>query len=128
MANIAQPATTKGPGIAAANAFGAAPNDANRAAIGAKNFFQTNDNTQPTNLKSPLTLGAGVTDIVVPMNATNVTFIAAAACQISEDAGMSQFIALPAGVPITLDVARLGHIYANAATGTPALSFHFTTV
>jgi hypothetical protein len=128
MANIAQPATTKGPAVSGPNAFGASPNDSSRAPIAAKNYFQTNDNTQPTNLKSPLTLGASVTDIVVPLNATNVTFIAGAACQVSEDATMSQFIALPAGIAVTLDVSRLGHIYANAPTGTPTLSFHFTTV
>jgi hypothetical protein len=124
---ISQPKSNKGAVVGAPNMFGAPPNNSNRQALNHNNWIQTNDATAVNNLLSPLALTTTIVTLVVPTNAVTVTFIADAATKISEVADLSQYITLPANVPITFDCARQANFYANTAT-TGNLSFVFATL
>jgi hypothetical protein len=133
MASATQPASSKGTALNPAGAIGTPPQDSSRIPVAAFNYFQTQDATPGgTNLVSPLTLSStAVTTLVVPTNAVKVTLIGGAAFQVSEVAGttsLSQYATIPANTPITLDVARLQYVYLIAPTGTPAVSFIFSTL
>lgn len=127
---ITQPASVKGAVVGSPNLFGAPPNNSNRQPLNHNNYIQTNDATPVNNLLSPQAVIAGTpTPLVTPPNAVTLTIVSSTAVQISEFANMSQFATLPAGVPITLDVARQGVVYLQApAAGTPSVSFFYQTL
>lgn len=124
---ITQPKSVKGP-ASAPNLFGAPPNNSNRQPIDNDNFMQTNDATLPDNLLSPQTATTTPLKLTTPQNATRITLIGAAAFQVSEDAAMTQFITVPANLPITIDVCRQDGVWINTAASTSAVSFFYQTL
>lgn len=132
MASAAQPQSQKTE--QGKSNFGGAPVDGNRNfLVGAGCWFQTQDATPTTALISPLSVTTGtVINLIVPSNAASVTFLAATnGVAISEVAGttsLTQAFNLPAGIPITVQVARQNNIYLLGITGTSVVSFYFNTI
>ena len=93
--------------------------------------FQTTDATG-TPVVSPVTVSnAGVTTIIVPASAIQVTVIAITnTVNVSEaDATVAtKYFTVPTGVPITFEVARLSKFYMKANGGASTLSFFFNVV
>lgn len=121
------------------NKYGAPPNNSNHQPLNHDNGFITQDYTgralatpdATQDLTSPLALSGATTAqaITVPPNATQVTLIGSAAFNISEygtvGASLTQYAAIPANTPITLDTGRIKTLY---VAGTGNLSFVFQTL
>lgn len=123
---ITQPASVRNIN-ANGNEYGPTPKDGNKQAISVGNYLQTNDITDTNNVLSPLAATATPATIICPKNAFRVTIIASAAARLSEIADMSQYLIIPANVPVVLDIARQGNLYVRAET-TANVSFAFTTL
>lgn len=114
--------------------FGGSVTDGNRVAlVGTGSWFQTQDATPTTALISPLTVTTGtVVNLVVPSNAFTLTLLAATnGVAISEVVGttsLSQAFNLPAGIPVTIEVARQNNVYLLGITGSSVVSFMFQTL
>lgn len=133
MASAAQPQSQK-PESGGKTNFGGAPVDGNRNfLVGVGSWFQTQDATPTTALISPLSVTTGtVINLIIPLNAVNVTFLAATnGVAISEVAGstsLSQAFNLPPAIPVTIQVSRQNNIYLLGITGTSVVSFFFNTI
>jgi hypothetical protein len=138
MSGNATPGTNVWTAWPAPNKFGSSPKDSNREAIPYANAILTQDYTgralstpDPSqDVTSPTAnLSTNAIALVIPPNAVTMTMQSTAAFQFSEvgpaGGALSQSYAQPAGVPITINVARQKFIY---VTGTAALNFFFQTL
>jgi len=76
-------------------------------------------------------LSTSVTVLTVPLNAIQVNFFALTnTVNISESSATvaTNYFTIPAGIMVTVDVARTAKLYLQANTGTSVLSFWFNVV
>lgn len=85
-----------------------------------------------TPVVSPATVSnTGVTTLTIPLNAAQVTFLAATnTVNISEsDATVAaNYFTIPTGTQVVVDVTRCSVLYLKANTGASTLSFFFNVV
>jgi hypothetical protein len=120
------------------NKYGSPPTNGNRQPLNANNKMLTQDYTgralatpdATQDITSPTAvLTANAVAITIPPNAVSMTMISTATFNFSEfgpaGAPLTQSVAWPANLPVTIDTARQQYMY---VTGSAALSFYFQTL
>lgn len=140
MSANATPGTNVWTNYSGPSKFSSAPPTSNRSqTVPADNAVLTQDFTgraaatpnAANDQTSPLALSGATTvqTIVIPPNATKVTLIGSAAFNVSEywtgSGALTQYAAIPASTPITLELARQQNLYVE---GTGNLTFIFQTL
>jgi hypothetical protein len=138
MAASATPGTNVWTSNTAPNKLGSAPKDSNRESIPFASGIVTQDYTgrnastpdATTDVTSPTAvLTANAIALIIPPNAVTITMNSTAAFAFGEvgpaGAPLTQSYLQPAGVPVTVNVARQKFLY---VTGSAALNFFFQTL
>lgn len=124
---------TEKTGEVGASLFGGLANDANHQAMtGVTASGPQMKDATASPVISPATVATNATTtLTVPNNAATVTIITATnTINISESDNTvaTNYVTLPVGTPLTLDVARCANLYLKANTGSATVSFFFGVV
>ncbi len=119
------------------DSFGPIPRDANRQFLSSfLNYFMTTDATG-TPLTSPLSFTTGVTTLVVPAAAVQLTLTPSAALRISEEpTAAANYYVIPANTTVTVPcmtprldgVTTTGNLYIKGDSGSGTVNFFFSNV
>lgn len=107
--------------------YGSLPKDDNNYTLPSGTGFVTiDDSASPKS--SPLTIDTNVTTLTAPSNSPEVVLSANIAIRVSEQASMTHYTYMAAGVTRVFPISRQTNIYVSGDTTTGSLYFDFLTV
>jgi hypothetical protein len=90
--------------------------------------FVTRDGTTPTPLASPLAYLTTTISLMVPDNGVKLVLTPSTALRVSDDAAMSRYYTVPAGVESSFDVTLMASVFILRDVASGTLQFQFATV